>query len=74
MNNCFDDLISLKTAHEQTGVPIITLKTACQRYARTGGKSGLESKHLEGVRGAWVTTLAAVQTFKDTQWRQRQGA
>lgn len=69
MNNCFDDIISLRTAHEEFGIPAGTLKLACHRWQETKGKRGLESKKLEGgPRDRWITTRAAVQVFKDTQW------
>lgn len=65
-----EGLISLNAAARKSGIKYVTLKAAAQRYAESGGAKGLESVKPEGARD-YVTTMQAVDNFKDNEHRPR---
>jgi hypothetical protein len=65
-------MISLQEAHELSNIPYVTLKMAAQRYARTGGKSGLRAIKKKGSPN-WWTTRRALDNFKQNEWNENRG-
>lgn len=63
--------MTLTEASEESGIPLITLKVACQRYVRTGGAKGLRATKKRGAKN-WFVTRAALKQFKDHEWNSRQ--
>lgn len=65
-------MITLTEAAKESGIPLVTLKAACQRYQRTGGRSGLRGFKKEGSRN-WFTTRRSLKNYKNNEWNENRG-